>query len=93
MKKNTTRSKKTRGTPILSRPAICWFIYVQITLSISAEHLINAQKYSEMISNNAQKKSKILNFGISYIILFQNFSNALQCSEMLKNTQLRLEEQ
>ena len=37
---------KTRETRVLSRPTICWIHYVQISLSISAEHLSQASQPS-----------------------------------------------
>ena len=70
-----TKLNKTRETRVLSRPAICWIHYVQIAMSISAEHLSRASQPSiSAILKNAQQCSTVLN-------------NALKHSDMLINAQ------
>ena len=40
------QGNKNRETQVLSRPALCWIHYVQIAMSISAEHLSQASQPS-----------------------------------------------
>ena len=56
---NLTKNK----TRVLSRPVICWIHYVQIAVSISAEHLSNPQKCSAML-NNTKKCLRVLKLEI-----------------------------
>ena len=61
---NNLNDNKTRETRVLSRPAICWIHYVQIAVSISAEHLSRAPQSrisAEHLSHASQQSSKMLN--------------------------------
>ena len=73
--KSSFLTNKTQETQVLSCPAICWIHYIQIALSISAEHLSQASQHSSKMFSNAQQSSKML-WKLRY---------ANQCSIMFRN--------
>ena len=65
---------KTRETRVLSPPAICWIHYVQIAMSISAEHLSEASQLSISAKHlsNANQSSTILKNNQKYSYMPRN---------------------
>ena len=84
-KESKGSNNKTRETRVLSHPAICWIQYVEIAVSISAEHLNRASQLSiSAILKNAQQCSTMFNNDLKHSDML---INAQQCSIMLRNAQ------